>query len=70
MKPLLTASEVSALLRVCPQHVYELAAARKLPSFKIPGVGLRFSEDEILRWLADGHRELEARPAAGRRKAT
>jgi excisionase family DNA binding protein len=68
MKRLLTAAEVSGLLHVHKQQVYWLASARRIPSFKIDGVGLRFSEDEILAWLQDARRQVQpvARPPRGR----
>ena len=66
MKALLTVAEVARLLRLHPTQVYKLAAERQLPSFKIPGVGVRFAEDEILRWVENGRREEETRPARRR----
>jgi len=47
---LLTAKEVSEILRVKPSTVYMWAETGQVPSLKINGV-LRFSEKEIFSWL-------------------
>jgi len=45
-----TLDEVAAYLKVGKRTVYRLAAARKIPAFKVGG-GWRFSRTEIDRWI-------------------
>ena len=54
MEPLMTVSEVAALLRVGRSTVYALATAGKLPALKVGGV-LRFDPGEIRAWLNEQH---------------
>ena len=53
---LLTAKQLADMLGTRTNTVYDLAAAGQLPRFKIPGVGRRFREADVERWL-DSHRE-------------
>jgi excisionase family DNA binding protein len=62
MKPLLTCAEAAAVLRLHPHQLYRLAAERRIPHIRIGGVGVRFDESDLERWLADGRREIETRP--------
>jgi excisionase family DNA binding protein len=48
---LLTANQLADILGTRKNTVYELAASGKIPSHKVPGVGRRFKEAEILEWL-------------------
>jgi len=45
-----TLDEVAAYLKVGKRTVYRLAAARKIPAFKVGGAW-RFSRTEIDRWI-------------------
>ncbi len=45
-----TLGEVAAYLKVGKRTVYRLAAARKIPAFKVGGAW-RFSRTEIDRWI-------------------
>lgn len=47
---LLNAREVSEIIGTKPKTVYQWAGLGQIPSFKINGL-LRFSEDEVLRWI-------------------
>jgi excisionase family DNA binding protein len=67
MKPLLTCREAAAVLRLHPHQIYRLAAERRIPHFRISGVGVRFDESDLERWLAEGRREIETRPRAKER---
>lgn len=49
---LLTVDEVSRLLQAKPSTIYEWAETSKIPHLKVNGL-LRFSEDDISRWLRD-----------------
>ena len=51
IEPLLTAKQVAELLGCRVNSVYELAGRGELPSYKVAGVGRRFRETEIERWL-------------------
>lgn len=58
---ILTLDEVAAYLKVGKRTVYRLAAAKKIPAFKVGGTW-RFSRDEIDQWIKrqtaevqDGH---------------
>jgi len=45
-----TLDEVAAYLKVGKRTVYRLAAAKKIPAFKVGGTW-RFSRQEIDRWI-------------------
>jgi excisionase family DNA binding protein len=47
---ILTISEVATYLKVAQRTVYRLAAARKIPAFKVGGTW-RFSRAEIDSWI-------------------
>lgn len=47
---LLTVKEVSAMLSIAPQTLYQWAELGKIPSFKLNGC-LRFDESDIIKWL-------------------
>lgn len=47
---LLTVKEVSAMLSIAPQTLYQWAELGKMPSFKLNGC-LRFDESDIMKWL-------------------
>jgi len=46
----LKASELARLLRVTRQHVYKLAAAGVIPSFRV-GAAVRFDPNQVAEWL-------------------
>jgi len=46
LQPLLTVKEVAALLRVSPQTVYKLIAAKQLPAIRVGGTW-RFDPERI-----------------------
>lgn len=52
LKPYLTVTEVATLLKINAQTVYRYVYARKIPFIKV-GRKIRFSEAEILAWLAE-----------------
>ena len=47
---ILTILEVASYLKVAERTVYRLAAAKKLPAFKVGGAW-RFSREEIDHWI-------------------
>jgi excisionase family DNA binding protein len=47
---ILTIKEVSSYLKVTERTVYRLAAAKKIPGFKVGGAW-RFSRSEIDQWI-------------------
>lgn len=47
---ILTVPDVAAYLKVAERTVYRLAAARKIPAFKVGGAW-RFSKPEIEKWI-------------------
>jgi excisionase family DNA binding protein len=49
-----TAKDVSALLLVSVDRVYELAAAGDLPTLRKIGPQWRFDLDQVERWFRDG----------------
>jgi excisionase family DNA binding protein len=51
---LLTAQEVSALLRVPVARVYELARLKILPTVKLGVRQVRFDEDKLREWVERG----------------
>ena len=50
---LLTVSEVAGILRVHPNHIYELAARKALPAIRV-GRLLRFHVDTLHQWIRSG----------------
>ena len=46
----LRARDVARLFQVTPQHVYKMAAAGRLPSFRLAGA-IRFDPHELANWL-------------------
>jgi len=57
---ILTLKEVADYLKVTERTIYRLAAAKKIPAFKVGGMW-RFSSPEIERWISQqsGH-EIDA----------
>lgn len=53
---LLSVKEVAEILKVKPSTIYSWAEQRLIPSFKLNGL-LRFSEDDILRWIESCKRQ-------------
>jgi excisionase family DNA binding protein len=49
--PLLTVAEVARYLRIHEKTVYTMVARRELPSIRL-GRRVRFSPDDILRWVS------------------
>jgi excisionase family DNA binding protein len=60
---ILTILEVATFLKVAQRTVYRLAAAKKIPAFKVGGVW-RFSRAEIEEWI----RHQSTQGTAGRAK--
>jgi excisionase family DNA binding protein len=58
----LKVAEVAKLFGVTPQHIYKMAASRRIPSFRISG-SVRFDPDEVAAWL----KEKQAPAPASRR---
>lgn len=48
---LLRVGEVASLLACSKVAVYRQAERGALPGYKVPGVGWRFSPDELQRWI-------------------
>jgi len=59
----LRAGDVAKLFQVTPQHIYKMAAAGRLPSFRLAGA-IRFDPHELARWLRKAHPVL-LQPAEG-----
>jgi len=53
--------EVAAYLKVTERTIYRLAAAHKIPAFKVGG-SWRFSRPEIDKWIQDQSRSTPAQP--------
>ena len=51
---ILTADEVADLMRVNRKTVYEAVKRGEIPGVVKVGRSLRFSRDELLRWLCQG----------------
>lgn len=51
LEPLVTAKALAETLSTRVNTVYDLAAAGKLPSYRVPGVGRRFRVSEVEAWL-------------------
>lgn len=51
--------EVAAYLKVTERTIYRLAAAHKIPAFKVGG-SWRFSRPEIDKWIQDQSRSAPA----------
>jgi excisionase family DNA binding protein len=47
---ILTITEVAEFLKVAERTIYRLAAAKKIPAFKVGGTW-RFSREDIDRWI-------------------
>lgn len=47
---ILTITEVAVYLKVTERTIYRLAAAKKIPAFKVGGTW-RFSREDIDRWI-------------------
>ncbi|MFZ5593314.1 MAG: methylation-associated defense system helix-turn-helix domain-containing protein MAD1 [Pseudomonadota bacterium] len=56
-----TLDEVAAYLKVGKRTVYRLAAANKIPAFKLGGTW-RFRRAELDRWIAASINENETKP--------
>lgn len=55
---ILTIKEVSEYLKVTERTIYRLAAAKKIPAFKVGGTW-RFRTADIDRWIADQTKKAE-----------
>jgi excisionase family DNA binding protein len=68
MIELLTAKDIAEALKVKTSTVYAWAERGDIPHFKLNGT-LRFSGDEVTRWVQGNHKEPEAvyNVATGRR---
>ena len=47
---ILTLKQVAEFLKVTERTIYRLAAAKKIPAFKVGGIW-RFSKAEIIEWI-------------------
>jgi excisionase family DNA binding protein len=65
---ILTILEVASYLKVAERTVYRLAAAKKLPAFKVGGAW-RFSRAEIDSWIrrqsSENPKDVEHKPKSG-----
>ncbi|MEW5887604.1 MAG: helix-turn-helix domain-containing protein [Pseudomonadota bacterium] len=61
---ILTLDEVAAYLKVGKRTVYRLAAAKKIPAFKVGGTW-RFSRQEIDQWIKRQTAEAQGGDASG-----
>ena len=57
---ILTLDEVAAYLKVGKRTVYRLAAAKKIPAFKVGGIW-RFRQTDIDSWIAAQSEKPEAK---------
>jgi excisionase family DNA binding protein len=57
---LLTVKETAEILRIKPSTIYSWAASSQIPCFKINGL-LRFSEDDIIKWVSNCKKTLPER---------
>ena len=62
--------DVAEYLKVTERTIYRLAAAKKIPAFKVGG-SWRFSRDDIDRWIAaqtaaQSAGAMQSEPASGR----
>lgn len=69
----LDAETAAALLGICVDSAYKLV--RKIPSYNVPGVGVRFRRSDVMAYLyREQHRRdpkhRPARPRAGTRRAS
>ncbi len=55
---ILTIKDVAAYLKVTERTIYKLAAAKKIPAFKVGGTW-RFRATDIDGWIADQSRKAE-----------
>lgn len=62
MPDLMNVGEVAELLRISRASVYEMAAARQIPSLKV-GALLRFDREDIAAWL---NAQKRTAPVGGR----
>jgi len=56
---LLKVSEASEILNVHPQTVYRLAEAGQLPVLRLDGIGIRFRESELEKWIGTGKGNIQ-----------
>ncbi len=56
---LLTVKEVSEILSIAPQTLYQWAELGRIPSFKLGGC-IRFDESEIMAWLGSCKKGISA----------
>lgn len=69
LREVLTVDEVAALLGISRSAAYRLR--RHVPSYRLPGVGLRFARADIEAWIAAHRRDPAAAIAApARRRGT
>ena len=53
---ILTVKEVAEYLKVNDRTVYRMAAAKKIPAFKV-GTSWRFKQAEIDKWIEEQHNQ-------------
>jgi len=51
---LMKAAEVAAILRVSPARIYEIARRGLLPTVRIGERQVRFAEEAVREWIANG----------------
>lgn len=54
MEKLLNVKQMANLLGIHPHSLYRLCRDKKIPYFKIKGIGVRFDPDKIKNWIQEG----------------
>ena len=63
----LTVSEVAEILNISERHVYKLASASIIPSFRV-GSAIRFDPSLVAAWLRQKAGPISVRPDQEKRK--
>lgn len=63
----LSVSEVAAILNISERHVYKLASASIIPSFRV-GSAIRFDPSHVAAWLRQKAGPISVWPGEERRK--
>ncbi len=64
----ITVSELAKLLTLSPRQLYKMAAANRIPNFKV-GSSIRFDPGEIREWIEEGRPVLKRKPPVSARPA-
>jgi len=62
MRPLLDVREVARLLNCSVGSVYRGVLLKKIPALRVPGAGVRFVEEDLIKWLEEQRHKAEGRP--------